>query len=68
MTSASTYFTPPAPTYVTPIKCPHCDSEAHLIRRSPAVTADGHGEIRTFECFECHERTEMFIGNEIETP
>jgi hypothetical protein len=54
-------FTPVDPTHITPIKCPHCGGSARLMRREPAVTGDGAGEIRTFECAQCREHTEMFI-------
>lgn len=46
---------------ITPISCPNCDENAHLVRRSPATTADGKGEIRTFECSDCKALTETFI-------
>lgn len=58
------HFTAVEPTYITPIDCPHCNSKAHLIRRSPAVTSEGEGEMRTFECFDCEAQTEMFIRDE----
>jgi hypothetical protein len=61
---ASIHFTPVDPTYITPVKCPLCGGAAHLMRRSPAVTGDGKGEMRTFECVDCHECTEMFIRDE----
>lgn len=57
-------FEPAAPTYITPIKCELCGSEAHLMRRTPAVTEQGTGETRTFECFECHSQTSIFILEE----
>jgi len=48
-------------THITPIDCPRCGAHAHLIRRSPAVTGDGKGELRTFECIQCGEQTETFV-------
>jgi hypothetical protein len=67
-TSETTRFTPPAPTYITPIKCPHCQGEARLIHRSPAITGDGKGEMRIFTCDRCSERTELFIRDELPVP
>jgi len=48
-------------THITPIACSFCGDTAHLMRRMPAVTGDGRGEIRTFECIKCRGHTEMFI-------
>jgi hypothetical protein len=56
-------YTPVAPTYITPIKCPKCGASAHLARRSPAVTGDGKGEIRNFTCERCEEIVEMFVND-----
>ena len=61
MAQSSTHFAPVSPTYITPIICPNCTANAHLMRRSPAITGDGRGEIRTFECLDCKQLTEMFI-------
>lgn len=47
--------------HVTPIRCSHCAAKAHLMQRLPAITGDGRGEIRIFECADCGARTEMFI-------
>jgi len=52
------------PTYITPIDCPKCGAHAHLMRPSPALTGDGKGEIRTFECMKCGEHTKTFIKDE----
>jgi hypothetical protein len=64
MAAEAVHFTPAQPTHVTPISCPLCKGKAHLTRRSPAVTGDGKGEMRTFECEECHEQAQMFIRDE----
>lgn len=53
------------PTYITPIDCLHCGEPAHLANRVPAITGDGVGEIRTFECSQCHASVEMFIRNDL---
>jgi hypothetical protein len=39
----------------------HPDHNAHLGRRSPVTTADGKGEMRTFECGDGKALTETFI-------
>lgn len=54
-------YTAVTPDHITPINCPHCRGPARLTRRSPAVTADGNGEIRTFDCLACQQQTEMFV-------
>lgn len=46
--------------YITPIACPKCGADAHLMRRAPHP--DQKGEIRTFECMECGERTEISLA------
>ena len=57
-------FTPVTPTHLTPIDCPSCgNATAHLSRLLEAVTGDGKGEIRVFECFDCEAITEMFVRN-----
>lgn len=63
MSQAQNEFIPVEPTYITPITCSNCGGKAHLVRRSPAITGEGKGEMRTFECFDCDERAEMFIRN-----
>jgi transposase-like protein len=45
-------------TRITPIACPHCGVNAHLMRRSPL--GDGR-EIRTFECKDCRKQTEIIV-------
>ena len=61
MAQPNSIFIPPAPTYITPINCPHCSGQARLIHRTPAISDDGKGEMRTFTCDKCGERTEMFM-------
>ena len=61
MAAEAIQFSPAAPTHITPINCPHCEGKTHLIRREPAVTGDGRGEMRTFECFDCQQQSQMFI-------
>ena len=61
MAQTTTGFTPATPDHITPIICPHCSANAHLIRRTAALTGDGKGEIRTFECTDCKGLTEMFV-------
>ena len=57
-------FTPVTPTHDTPIICPSCGSPtAHLTHLIEAITGDGKGEIRVFECFACKALTEMFVRN-----
>jgi hypothetical protein len=57
-------FSPAMPTHMTPIICPACGSSAaHMKRRSEAVTGDGKGEIRVFECSDCKALTEMFVSH-----
>lgn len=46
-----------SPTHITPIPCPYCKGNAHLVRRTP--TMDLQGEVRGFACADC--------GKEIET-
>jgi hypothetical protein len=60
-TNQSTTFSPQTPTYVTPIKCPLCQGNARLIHRSPVITGDAKGEMRTFSCENCNQRTELFV-------
>jgi hypothetical protein len=64
MSQETIHYTPADPTYITPINCPSCKGKARLVRRSPAVTGDGSGEIRTFECDACHAQSQMFIGDD----
>lgn len=59
--SVQAHFTPITPDHITPISCPHCAANAHLIRRAPALTGDGKGEFRSFECADCKALTEMFV-------
>ena len=55
-------FNPVTPTYLTPINCPTCErGAAHLTHLLEAITGDGKGEIRVFECSNCRARTEMFV-------
>ena len=55
-------FKPITPSYITPIDCPNCSrAAAHMIRRFEAITGDGRGEIRVFECSNCKALTEMFV-------
>ena len=61
MTRTSAHFAAPTADHITPIGCSYCGSKAHLLRRLPAITGDGRGELRIFECAGCTERTEMFI-------
>ena len=61
MAQPNTHVAPPSLTYMTPIACPNCTASAHLVRRSPAITREGKGERRTFQCAECSQLTEMFI-------
>ena len=61
MTQLSTYFAALVTNSITPISCPNCASNAHLVRRSPATTGEVKGEIRTFECSDCKALTETFI-------
>lgn len=64
MAQQETVFTPPPPTYITPIQCPHCTGTTHLMRRSPAPAANNGAanEVRTFQCAECDKKTEMLIA------
>jgi hypothetical protein len=64
MSQPENIFIPPTPNYITPINCPHCSGSARLMHRSPAVTQDGKGEMRTFGCYQCGERTEMFMRDD----
>ena len=48
-------------THITPINCAHCAGAAHMTGRFDAITGDGRGEIRIFECSDCDELTEMFV-------
>lgn len=57
----SAHFAAVVADYITPIRCSHCDANAHLVRRLPAITGDGRGELRFFECADCKEQTDMFI-------
>ena len=57
----SAHFAAVIPDHVTPIRCSHCAANAHLTQRLAAVTGDGKGEIRIFECAACKQRTDMFI-------
>jgi hypothetical protein len=50
---------PPPPTYVTPIACPLCGADAHLIRQTYDFAVKA--ERRTFECKECCALTEMIV-------
>ena len=53
-------FTYIQPTHITPIACPHCGAQAHLMLRSPL--GDGRkDELRTFKCDDCHKQTEMVV-------
>ena len=61
MAQTRTGFTPTTPDYITPIRCPHCAANSHLVHRIKAVTGDGKGEIRSFECADCKAITEMFV-------
>ena len=47
------------PTHITPIACPRCGSNAHLMRRTPHPELAG--ELRTFECKDCGAKTEMAV-------
>ena len=53
-------FTYIQPTHITPIACPHCGANAHLMRRSP-LGGSRMGELRTFECKDCSKQTEMIV-------
>jgi hypothetical protein len=62
MIQQSTAFAPSVPPRtISPISCPHCTASAYLVRREPVITGDGKGEIRTFTCIHCFERTETFV-------
>ena len=61
MPQTSTHFTVVASKYITPTSCPDCGGNARLVRRSNAITGDGKGEIRSYECSDCKALTEMFI-------
>jgi hypothetical protein len=57
----SAHFAAVIADHVTPIRCSYCGADAHLLRRLPAVTGDGRGELRIFRCDACRQRTDMFI-------
>jgi hypothetical protein len=61
MSQQNTQFTPSIPARIMPIRCKYCGGDAHLVRRQPALTGDGKGEIRSFACIVCFERTETFV-------
>jgi hypothetical protein len=50
---------PPPPTYVTPITCPLCGGDAHLIRQTYDFSI--RAERRTFECKDCCALMEMSV-------
>ncbi len=52
-------YVPVPPTYIIPIVCRHCGGDAHLIRRQ--YHAELNGEIRTFQCSDCKNDTEMTV-------
>ena len=61
----SAHFAAVTADHVTPIRCSYCGANAHLMRRLPAITGDGKGELRSFTCADCQAPTEMFIRDEI---
>jgi hypothetical protein len=52
-------FTYIPPTHITPITCPKCATQAHLIRRE--YHAELKGERRIFQCSDCGSETEMTV-------
>jgi hypothetical protein len=48
-------------THITPIRCPHCDGDAHLMARRPLPRIAGGNELRTFACSVCGNNTEMIV-------
>lgn len=47
-----------AESYSTPVKCPHCGADAHLMHRQEA--GGGH-EVRVFECVSCKLATKIIV-------
>ena len=50
-------------THITPITCPHCGGDAHLMQRRPVPQIAGGSELRRFECGGCGKATEMTVEN-----